>query len=440
MPEKINAPRGTQDLTPAEVQQITHIERTAAETAQRYGYFEMRFPTFEHTELFARGVGDTTDVVQKEMYTFPDKGGRSITLRPEGTAGAVRAAIAGGMLGDALPFRAAYLINCFRYEKPQAGRLREFRQFGVEVIGSDDPRCDAEVILVGNAILRALQFQNISLEINSIGCPACRPLYHQALRDYLSAREGDLCGTCRDRLARNPMRVLDCKSPVCADVVKSAPTPDGYLCPDCAAHYRGLRHLLDQAGLCYVKNPRIVRGLDYYTRTVFEFVSGDVGSQSTVCGGGRYNGLVEMLGGPALSGIGFAMGIDRLYLAAKNQGLPFPVPRRCDVFFASQGDAGADMAARLAEVLRAEGFYAQNDTVGRSLKAQLRYADKLGAQFVAVCGDDEVSTGKLKLKDMATGESRAVDLSNLVSAFYDLRLASGMDALCGALLGERPTL
>lgn len=406
-----NAPRGTQDITPAQSYKWRYIEEVALDNARLFGFREIRVPTFEHTELFNRSVGDTTDVVQKEMYTFNDKGNRSITLRPEGTAGVMRAILQNGLLNDILPIKLSYLVNCFRYEKPQAGRLREFHQFGVEMAGSASFAADAQVIAVAKSIFDALEIKDLTLEINSIGCPECRAKYHAALREYFTAHENDLCETCRGRLEKNPMRILDCKSPVCAEIAKDAPKVLDYICDDCRAHFEGLKKTLDTMGIAYTVNPTIVRGLDYYTRTVFEFVSNSIGAQGTVCGGGRYDGLIEMLGGAPTPSVGFAMGLERLLLVMDQQGCPFPEESRCTVYIGSMGEAASLKAVELATHLRGEGFWAECDLIGRSVKAQMKYAGKLNAKFSCIIGDNELAEGKIQLKRMDNGSVTEVALN-----------------------------
>lgn len=315
--------KGTKDVLPKDVHKNQYIEATALDIASKFGYKEIRTPVFEHTELFQRGVGDTTDVVQKEMYTFDDKGGRSITLRPEGTAGAVRSYLENGLCNEALPQKVCYLISCYRYEKPQAGRLREFHQFGVECFGSASPLADAEIIALAKSLFDTLGVKDLSLEINSIGCPTCRAEYHKALKEYFSSRKDELCNTCKSRLDRNPMRILDCKSPICHEIAEGAPVVIDYLCDECKEHFENVQKYLKAQNIEYTINPQIVRGLDYYTKTVFEFVSNSIGAQGTVCGGGRYDGLVEELGGQHTPSLGFAMGIERLMLLMEAQGCNF---------------------------------------------------------------------------------------------------------------------
>ncbi|MBR2731674.1 MAG: histidine--tRNA ligase [Clostridia bacterium] len=412
--------KGTQDFLPSDIYKYQFIEQTVREIAEKFGFREIRTPVFEHTELFQRGVGETTDVVQKEMYTFDDKGGRSITLRPEGTAGVARAFLEHGLFNDALPQKFCYLTNCYRYEKPQAGRWREFQQFGVEVMGTASPAADAEIISLANEIFGFLGVEDIRLELNSIGCPACRKQYHAALRDYFTAHIDDLCGTCRERLEKNPMRLLDCKVPTCREIGKNAPVILDYLCPDCADHFDKVKRYLDAMEIPYTVNPRIVRGLDYYTRTVFEFVADTIGAQGTVCGGGRYDGLIEELGGPHTPSLGFGMGTGRLLMLLESQGIELPAPSGCDLYLAPMGEAASFRAAALTAALRANGVHAQTDVVGRSLKAQMKYADKIGAKFTLVLGDNELAEGKANLKDMDSGEVTPMALDGLEDAFMEL--------------------
>ena len=426
------APKGTKDVLPADSPRWHYIERTVLEIAERYGFFEVRTPTFEHTELFNRAVGDTTDVVQKEMYTFTDKGGRSITLRPEGTSGAIRALAENGVLAGQLPVKASYVMSCFRYEKPQAGRLREFHQFGVESVGSPSPAADAEVIALGSRVLEELGVNKVRLFLNSIGCRECRPAYHEKLRAYFASHESELCETCRGRLTTNPLRILDCKNPECKALAEKAPKMIDHLCPDCRAHFDGVTARLDAMGIRWELDPDIVRGLDYYCRTVFEFVTETIGAQGTVCGGGRYDGLVEEIGGPALPGIGFGMGLERLQLVMEASGAEVPPAQPCEIFLVPMGQAASVRAGTLVEQLRREGIRADADTMGRSLKAQMRCADKLGALFTMVLGDDELAQGTAKIKDMKTGEQVSVSLDRFVETaeklLLDRQLADTADA------------
>lgn len=429
MAKTITAIRGTQDVLPNESYQWQYIEKTLLETASLYGYKELRVPVFEQTDLFQRSVGDTTDVVQKEMYTFDDKGGRSLTLRPEGTAGAVRCLLEHGLYNDALPVKACYVLSCYRYEKPQAGRLREFHQFGIECFGAPECAADAEIIAVAHHAFERFGLKNIHLEINSIGCPACRAKYLEALREYFRQSEADLCETCKGRLERNPMRILDCKSPVCGEIAATSPKMIDYICDDCRAHFDGVKSRLDAMGIAYTINPSIVRGLDYYTRTVFEFVSTEIGAQGTVCGGGRYDGLVEEMGGPHLPSLGFGMGLERLLMLMKAQGVPFPEDKKPELYIVPMGDAAGVAAVGYCEQLRREGFAALTDLNGRGLKAQMKYANKLNVGYTLVLGDDELSAGKANVKNMATGEQTQVSLANLVDEFYNIVMDSAFDAM-----------
>ena len=414
MAEINRAIKGTNDILPEESSKWQFVESKMLETALQFGFKEIRVPVFEHTEVFLRSVGDTTDVVQKEMYTFDDKGGRSITLRPELTAGVIRSAIEKGLVNGALPQKLCYIGGCYRYEKPQAGRLREFHQFGVECVGASAPNADAEVISLAKSVLDNIGIKNISLEINSIGCPECRKEYHKALKEYFSANAETLCDTCKDRLDRNPMRILDCKSPVCKKIAENAPVVIDYLCDDCRDHFEKVKANLNAMGIDFKVNPKIVRGLDYYTRTVFEFVSGDIGAQSTICGGGRYDGLIGQMGGPQTPSLGFAMGIERLMMVLSAQNAELPEAPTCDLFIATLGDNAVLKASALCYELRDEGYKAQTDICGRGLKAQMKYADKIGAKFTLVLGDNEVESGKATLKNMSTSETHEIALSEIV--------------------------
>ena len=414
--------KGTKDVLPKDVHKNQYIEATALDIASKFGYKEIRTPVFEHTELFQRGVGDTTDVVQKEMYTFDDKGGRSITLRPEGTAGAVRSFLENGLCNEALPQKVCYLTSCYRYEKPQAGRLREFHQFGVECFGTASPLADAEIIAIAKSIFDTLGVRDLSLEINSIGCPKCRAEYHKALKEYFASRKDELCDTCKGRLDRNPMRILDCKSPICHEIAQGAPVVIDYICDECKEHFEKVQKYLDAQNIEYKINPQIVRGLDYYTKTVFEFVSNSIGAQGTVCGGGRYDGLVEELGGQHTASLGFAMGLERLMLLMEAQGCEFPQAEKPDLFIVALGEKATLKALEIAKDMREEGFSALLDLNQRSVRAQMKYADKLGAKFNVVIGDNEVENKIAKLKNMQTGEETEINLDTFVSGFYNISL------------------
>lgn len=420
MAEINRAVKGTNDVLPSDSHNWQFIEGKMLETAGLYGFNEIRVPVFEHTEVFLRSVGDTTDVVQKEMYTFDDKGGRSITLRPELTAGVVRSAIENGLVNGALPVKVCYVGGCYRYEKPQAGRLREFHQFGVECIGAAEPNADAEVIALARQVLTSIGIEKISLEINSIGCPECRKAYYAALKEYFSANTDKLCSTCLERLERNPMRILDCKSPVCSEIAEGAPVVIDYLCSDCKEHFEDVKAHLTAMGISFTVNPHIVRGLDYYTRTVFEFISGDIGAQSTVCGGGRYDGLISQMGGPQVPSLGFAMGIERLMLVLQNQNVELPEAKKTDLYIAALGKNAQLKAAKLCADLRAEGYRIETDICARGLKAQMKFANKIGAKFSMVLGDNEIACGKAKLKDMNDGTETDIKLDEIVDEFGEV--------------------
>lgn len=415
--------KGTKDVLPNDVHKNQYIEATALGVAEQFGYKEIRTPVFEHTELFQRGVGDTTDVVQKEMYTFDDKGGRSITLRPEGTAGAVRSYLENGLCNETLPQKVCYITSCYRYEKPQAGRLREFHQFGVECFGTSSPLADAEIIALAKSIFDNLEVKDLSLEINSIGCPTCRAEYHKALKEYFEDKKDQLCDTCKDRLDRNPMRILDCKSPVCSEIAKDAPVVIDYLCDECKEHFEKVQQYLNAQNIEYKINPKIVRGLDYYTKTVFEFVSNSIGAQGTVCGGGRYDGLVEELGGQHTASLGFGMGLERLMMLMEAQNCPFPEPNKADLFIVAMGDKATLKALEISKDMRAEGFGCLMDLNQRSVRAQMKYANKLGAKFNLVIGDNEVESKTAMLKNMATGEESEIALDTFVNGFYNISLS-----------------
>ena len=436
MAEINRAVKGTNDILPSDSHKWQFVEGKMLETASLYGFREIRVPVFEHTEVFHKSVGDTTDVVQKEMYTFDDKGGRSLTLRPELTAGTVRSVIEKGLIYGALPVKVCYIGGCYRYEKPQAGRLREFHQFGVECFGAASPAADAEVIALAQQVLSSIGIDKISLEINSIGCPECRKNYHKALKDYFSQKTEELCETCNDRLQRNPMRILDCKSPVCSEISAHAPVVLDYLCDDCRQHFEGVKAHLDAADIKYTVNPHIVRGLDYYTRTVFEFVSGDIGAQATVCGGGRYDGLVEQMGGNAIPALGFAMGIERLMLVLENQKADLPADNTCDIYIASMGDTASVKATRLCAKIREDGFEAQCDICGRGLKAQMKYADKIGAKYSIVLGDNELENNCGNLKNMKTGEITEVSLDDLSDKLLELVNEAALSELTNSLFNK----
>lgn len=407
----INKPRGTEDILPSDTPLWRKIEQTAHEVCKCFGFSEIRTPVFEDTNLFQRGVGDTTDVVQKEMYTFEDKGGRSITLRPEGTASLARSFIENSLYANPQPTKLYYLISCYRYEKPQSGRLREFHQFGIECFGGTSDATDAEVISLAITFFEKLGIADLKLNLNSIGCPVCKKEYNEKLKAYFEEYKDTLCDTCKTRLEKNPMRIIDCKSNVCSEIAKNAPKMIDNLCEECQTHFNKTTEYLDAVGIKYTINPDIVRGLDYYTRTVFEITSEALGAQSTVCGGGRYNGLVEELGGKATEGIGFAVGIERLVMIMKAQDLAQGYQTAPDIFFASIGDMADTAVQKLVYNLRVMGISAERDLCNRSIKAQMKYANKLAAKFSIVLGDDEITQNTADIKNMETGETTSISLN-----------------------------
>ena len=408
------APKGTVDMLPKDAHRWQSIQENMRRICALAGYREIRTPIFEHTELFQRGVGDTTDVVQKEMYTFNDKGNRSITLKPEGTAGAARALIEAHLYAETLPVKMYYSeCPCFRYEKPQAGRLRQFHQNGVEVFGAKDASIDAEIIDLAMRILAANGIGDLSLNINSIGCPTCRKAYHEKLKAYLEPKLGCLCKTCQERFERNPLRILDCKED--SDKLSDAPAMLDNLCPECAEHFEKLKKYLTALGLNYKVDPRIVRGLDYYTKTVFEIITETPGGNLTVCGGGRYDGLVQELGGPELSGIGFGMGIERMIMVQDLRGVAPVAPPLCDVFVVTMGDDARVEGLKLADELRSAGIRADIDHAARSMKAQFKFANKIGAKKVIVIAGDELEKGVVKLRDMENSTEEEITRGEIVS-------------------------
>ena len=409
------APRGTKDITPKDVYKWQYVEKKFREICALYGYEEIRTPIFEHTEVFARSVGDTTDVVQKEMYSFTDRGDRQLSLKPEGTAGVIRSFIENKMYADTQPTKLYYITPCFRYERPQAGRQRQFHQFGIEVLGSDGPSVDAEVISLAVQFFNEMGLKNLSVNINSVGCPTCREEYNRKLKEYLDKKVDVLCETCLERKDKNPMRVIDCKNPHCKENLQDIPFMIDHLCDDCKDHFEKLQTYLKEMDINYVVDKTIVRGLDYYKKTAFEIISNDIGSQSTVCGGGRYDGLVEMLGGPkGISGIGFGLGVERLLLTLENNNIEIENPKSTDIYIATIGDAAKTKSFKLIKDLRSNHISADNDHLDKSLKAQFKYSDKLNAKYTVVIGDDELANDTATLKNMKTSEQTTIKLSELV--------------------------
>ena len=406
----IKAPKGTMDVIPGNSYKWQYIEQKIREITKEFGINEIRTPVFEHTELFSRGVGDTTDVVEKEMYTFNDKGDRSITLRPEGTAGAVRLFIEHGLFNNPMPIKTYYLTSCYRYEKPQAGRMREFHQFGVEYFGSGAPSADAEIMELVLTLYKRLGLKGLSLKINSIGCPVCRSEYNKKLKEYLKDNYDNLCDTCKSRFDRNPMRILDCKSSICQDIVKGAPLLIDYICEECSEHFDKVKKYLEAVGIEYSIDPYIVRGIDYYTKTVFEIIAQNKNSNNTICGGGRYDGLVQELGGNATPACGFALGMERLLLTMEEQGIEIPNNSNVQLYIGNIGADNGIYAHKLAHQLRQNGIRVETDHLGKSVKAQLKYANKINAEYTIVLGDDEISSNQCKIKNMSDGSETTVQI------------------------------
>lgn len=406
----IKAPRGTRDVLPGESYKWHYVEDMFRKICAEFGYQEIRTPIFEDTELFRRGVGSTTDVVQKEMYTFEDRGGRSITLKPEVTAPVVRAYIEHRLYAEVQPVKAYYATPCFRYERPQSGRLRAFHQFGIEILGSPYASADADVISLGMLFFKRLGLKDLELRINSVGCPKCRNKYGERLKEFLEGKLSLLCETCNTRFHTNPMRIIDCKEEKCKEAIEGIPLMLDYICDECREHFESLKVHLRNMDLKYITDPTIVRGLDYYTKTAFEIVSEDIGSQSTVCGGGRYDGLAGECGGPETPGIGFGLGIERLLLTMENQGIEIQKEEGLDIFVASVGKEAAEKAVGMVYQLRTLGIAAECDHMGRSLRAQMKYAHRLGVRYAMVLGEEELKSGIAALKCMSGDKEISVDL------------------------------
>lgn len=412
----IQVPRGTADVLPGEIELWQYIENAARDICRRYNYAEIRTPVFEHTELFCRGVGETTDIVEKEMYTFTDRGGRSLTLRPEGTASTVRSYVENKMFGLAnQPVKLYYIGQMFRYERPQAGRMRQFTQFGVEAIGSHDPAIDAETIALAMRLYEELGLKNLHVELNSLGDAESRQAHRDALVAHFKPHIHGFCEDCQSRLERNPLRILDCKKDAGKELMKTAPIILDYLNEESSAYFEKVKQHLDNLGIAYNVNPNLVRGLDYYTHTAFEIMERGIGAVSTICGGGRYNGLVEQVGGNDMPGIGFAMSIERVLLALKTQGIELPVQQGVDCFVIGMGDEAESKAFYLLDQLRAGGVSADKDFMGRKMKAQLKAADRLQAKAVVIIGEDELARGAAMVKNMGTGEQQEIRFDELVS-------------------------
>ena len=417
---KIQAPKGTKDCLPGQSYRWQYVEEKFRETARLFGFKEIRTPLIEYTELFERGIGDTTDVVEKQMYTFKDYGDRSITLRPEGTAGVARAYIENSLAGEGAPYKLWYEIPCFRYEKPQAGRLREFHQFGIEVIGTHDMLADAEVIAFGEAFLRAVGVTDLSLRVNSIGCPECRPVYRKQLMSYFEEHLNELCDTCKSRYDRNPMRIFDCKSPICGEIAEKAPKILESLCECCKNDFEALKANLRSLAIDFEIDSGIVRGLDYYTKTAFEFVSDKIGAQGTVCGGGRYDHLMKELGGADIPGVGFGLGIERTLLAMEASGAEAPVPAGPDAALIYVGERAKERALLILRALRECGYSADIDLCARNVKGQFKFADKAGARAAVIIGEDEMASDTAKVKNMRTGEEQVCDTGDIAAVLQTI--------------------
>ena len=417
---KFNAPRGTNDILPPDTLKWQYIEKKTHEIFSNYNYQEIRTPIFEYTELFQRGIGEVTDIVEKEMYTFEDKGGRSLTLRPEGTASVIRSFLENKIYGKAQPTKYYYIGPMFRYERPQSGRFRQFHQLGVEAIASNDPALDAEIISLGMRLLQDFGLEELELHLNSVGCSKCRSMYVDKLRDYLNKKKAQLCDNCKNRIDRNPLRVLDCKNENCQQVIKDAPKITDNLCNDCADHFDEVKDYLDILDIDYMINPLLVRGLDYYTNTAFEIKDNALGAQDTVFGGGRYNGLAEEIGNRDLPGIGFALGIERLLLSLEAKDIELPVEAGTDLYITVIGDKAKKESFKLLDQLRNNGFSTEIDYLGRSVGSQMKSADRMNAQYTIIIGEDELNKNSATIRNMKNGNEKEIKLSNLLEEMKKL--------------------
>lgn len=409
MAMEMQAPKGTKDMLPQDAYKWHYVENTFRNVVKTYGIREIRTPMFEHTELFLRGVGDTTDIVQKEMYTFNDKGNRSVTLKPEGTAPAVRAFIENRLFNEAQPTKLFYITPTFRYENVQKGRLRQFHQCGIEIFGSKEPTMDVEAIKVAMDTLSRLGLKSLSLHINNLGCPTCRAKYNEALKKFLEENYDNLCDTCKSRFEKNPMRILDCKERKCNEITKNAPQILEYVCEECETHFNKVKEYLDILEIPYAVDQSIVRGLDYYTKTIFEIINDDF----TVCGGGRYDKLVEELGGPEMPAVGFAIGEERIIMTLQNEGIEIPDENLVDLYIGARGENEKKHAFKLAHDLRSLDVKCEINHMGRSVKAEMKYANKIGSKFTTILGEDELENNKINLKRMEDGEIFTVNLSDI---------------------------
>lgn len=417
---KFNAPRGTNDILPPDTLKWQYIEKKTHEIFANYNYQEIRTPIFEYTELFQRGIGEVTDIVEKEMYTFEDKSGRSITLRPEGTASVMRSFLENKIYGQAQPTKYYYIGPMFRYERPQSGRFRQFHQLGIEALGSNDPALDVEVISVGMRLLQKFGLNEFELHLNSVGCRECRPNYVEKLKSYLNKYQDDLCVSCKDRINRNPLRVLDCKNESCTAVIKDAPKITDNLCDSCDEHFNQVQEYLDILDMDYILNPLLVRGLDYYTNTAFEIKDNALGAQNTVFGGGRYNGLAEEIGKRDLPGIGFALGIERLLLSLEAKDIQLPVESGVDLYITVIGDKAKKESFKLLDQLRSKGFRTEIDYLDRSVGSQMKSADRMNAEYTIIIGEDELSNNSATIRNMKSGEEKQIQLSNLIEEMKKL--------------------
>jgi len=410
----IRIPKGTQDILPKDISKWYYVENKIREVLIKYGYQEIRTPIFEYTELFVRGVGDSSDIVTKEMFTFLDRKGRSLTLRPEGTAAVVRSYLENKMSRVYPVLKLFYLGPMFRCEKPQAGRFRQFHQFGIEVIGTKAPEVDAEVIIASIEVYKKLGLKNLKIMINSVGCKKCRAIYVQKLKESLKDKMDFLCSECKDRYNKNPLRILDCKKDSCQKVIKKMPTINEYLCQDCRQHFTEVKSYLDSLGIKYFIEPRLVRGLDYYTKTTFEIISGELGAQDAIGGGGRYDDLIEELGGDSTPAVGFAAGIERIIMVMNQQNIEWPKDKGLDIFIVKVKETNKDMAFKLLQKVRDAGLSADMDYSSKSLKSQMRLAHKIGAKYTLIVGEEELAKNMVTLRNMQTKEQKEVEMDNLI--------------------------
>jgi histidyl-tRNA synthetase len=416
----INAPRGTNDILPPESAKWNYIENKAKKIFDLYNYEEIRTPIFEYTELFQRGIGEVTDIVEKEMYTFEDKSGRSITLRPEGTASVVRSFLENKIYGQAQPTKYYYIGPMFRYERPQAGRYRQFNQLGVEVFGSKDPMIDAEVINVGMHFLESLGLKKLKLYINSIGCPSCRPNYLNKLKSYLNDNKEELCDDCKNRIDKNPLRVLDCKNDQCQNIINDAPKIVAHLCEECEIHFESVKTNLSNLEIDFVIDPKLVRGLDYYTKTAFEVKFEGLGAQDTIFGGGRYDKLAEEIGDKDIPGIGFALGIERLLLTLEKQEINIPIDKSIDIYLTTIGEKAKTACFEILNEFRKNDIKAEIDYMDRSVGGQMKSADRMNANYTVIIGENELESCKATVRNMKTGDEKEIKLDKLVESIEKL--------------------